>query len=127
MPRVICEAATLPTMRFVPIKSPDQQAALALHRARDLLVRRIIDDELWQAVKARQGAIRGSEGVTKARASRFWERRRVQHLLTGLAWCGCCGGRLASIGRDYLACSWRPGPGDPHQHREHPPARSSRS
>ena len=66
---------------------------------------RIIDDELWQAVKARQGAIRGSEGVTKARASRFWERRRVQHLLTGLAWCGCCGGRLASIGRDYLACS----------------------
>jgi transposase len=26
-------------MRFVPIKSPDQQAALALHRARDLLVR----------------------------------------------------------------------------------------
>ena len=66
---------------------------------------RIIDDELWQAVKARQGAIRGSEGVTKARASRLWERRRVQHLLTGLAWCGCCGGRLASIGRDYLACS----------------------
>ena len=66
---------------------------------------RIVDDELWQAVKARQGAIRGSEGVTKARASRFWERRRVQHLLTGLAWCGCCGGRLASIGKDYLACS----------------------
>ena len=29
----------------------------------------------------------------------------MQHLLTGLAWCGCCGGRLASIGRDYLACS----------------------
>ena len=66
---------------------------------------RIVDDALWQAVKARQGAIRGSEGVTKARASRFWERRRAQHLLTGLAWCGCCGGRLASIGRDYLACS----------------------
>ena len=35
----ICEAVTRPTMRFVPIKSPDQQAALALHRARDLLVR----------------------------------------------------------------------------------------
>ena len=26
-------------MRFVPIKSVEQQAALALHRARDLLVR----------------------------------------------------------------------------------------
>ena len=28
----ICEAATRPTMRFVPVKSPEQQAALALHR-----------------------------------------------------------------------------------------------
>jgi len=35
----ICEAATRPTMRFVPVKSPEQQAALALHRARDLLVK----------------------------------------------------------------------------------------
>ena len=35
----ICEAVGRPTMRFVPIKSVDQQAALALHRTRDLLVR----------------------------------------------------------------------------------------
>jgi transposase len=35
----ICEAVTRPTMRFVPLKSPDQQAALALHRTRDLLVK----------------------------------------------------------------------------------------
>jgi transposase len=35
----ICEAVRRPTMRFVPIKSVDQQAALALHRTRDLLVR----------------------------------------------------------------------------------------
>jgi transposase len=35
----ICEAVTRPTMRFVPIKTADQQAALMLHRARDLLVR----------------------------------------------------------------------------------------
>jgi transposase len=35
----ICEAVTRPSMRFVPIKSEDQQAALMLHRARDLLVR----------------------------------------------------------------------------------------
>jgi site-specific DNA recombinase len=37
--------------------------------------------ELWDAVKARQTVIRESEGVTKARASPFWERRRAQHLL----------------------------------------------
>jgi transposase len=35
----ICEAVTRPTMRFVPIKSTEQQSVLMLHRARDLLVR----------------------------------------------------------------------------------------
>lgn len=35
----ICEAVTRPTMRFVPIKSVEQQSVLMLHRARDLLVR----------------------------------------------------------------------------------------
>ena len=34
----ICEAVTRPTMRFVAIKSAEQQSVLALHRARDLLV-----------------------------------------------------------------------------------------
>ena len=35
----ICEAVTRPSMRFVPIKSIDQQALLMLHRTRDLLIR----------------------------------------------------------------------------------------
>lgn len=35
----ICEAASRPSMRFVPMKTAEQQAALMLHRARDLLVR----------------------------------------------------------------------------------------
>jgi transposase len=35
----ICEAVGRPTMRFVAVKSPEQQAALALHRTRDLLVK----------------------------------------------------------------------------------------
>jgi transposase len=35
----ICEAVSRPTMRFVPIKTPEQQAVLVLHRTRDLLVR----------------------------------------------------------------------------------------
>jgi transposase len=36
----ICEAVTRPTMRFVPVKSIEQQAMLMLHRSRDLLIRR---------------------------------------------------------------------------------------
>jgi transposase len=35
----VCEAVTRPTMRFVPVKSPEQQAALSIHRTRDLLVK----------------------------------------------------------------------------------------
>ena len=35
----ICEAVSRPTMRFVAVKSPEQQAALALHRTRELLVK----------------------------------------------------------------------------------------
>ncbi|MBT3551984.1 MAG: IS110 family transposase [Rhodospirillaceae bacterium] len=35
----ICEAVSRPSMRFVGIKSSDQQAILVLHRSRDLLVR----------------------------------------------------------------------------------------
>ena len=35
----ICEAVTRPTMRFVAVKSAEQQSVLMLHRTRELLVR----------------------------------------------------------------------------------------
>ncbi len=35
----ICEAVTRPTMRFVPVKSPEQQSILVLHRAPSILIR----------------------------------------------------------------------------------------
>lgn len=35
----ICEAVARPSMRFVPVKSVERQGVLALHRARELLVR----------------------------------------------------------------------------------------
>jgi transposase len=35
----ICEAVTRPTMRFVAVKTTEQQAVLMLHKTRDLLVR----------------------------------------------------------------------------------------
>jgi len=35
----ICEAASRPTMRFVPVKSLEGQAVASLHRARDLLIK----------------------------------------------------------------------------------------
>ena len=39
----ICEALTRPSMRFVAVKSPEQQALLTVHRARTLLSRQRID------------------------------------------------------------------------------------
>ena len=35
----ICEAASRPTMRFVPVKTIEQQSLTTLHRCRDLLVK----------------------------------------------------------------------------------------
>lgn len=35
----ICEAATRPDMRFVPVRTPEQQSVLKLHRTRQLFVR----------------------------------------------------------------------------------------
>ncbi len=72
---------------------------------------RIIEDELWDVAKARQETIRESDRVVNARATRFWERRRSRHLLSGLVYCGECGSQYASIGRDYLACSVARGSG----------------
>lgn len=34
----ICEAVTRPTMRFVPVKTPEQQSVLMIHRTRQLFV-----------------------------------------------------------------------------------------
>lgn len=38
----ICEAVTRPTMRFVPVKSPQQQSVMVLHRTRSILIRQRI-------------------------------------------------------------------------------------
>jgi transposase len=35
----ICEAVQRPTMRFVPVKTTEQQSAVVIHKTRDLLVR----------------------------------------------------------------------------------------
>ena len=62
----ICEAVTRPSMRFVPIKSAEQQSALMLHRARDLLIRQ--RTQLINALRAHLAelglvAAKGREGL----------------------------------------------------------------
>ena len=62
----ICEAVRCPTMRFVRIKSAEQQGQLMLHRARDLLMRQCT--QLINALRAHLAefgitAAQGREGI----------------------------------------------------------------
>lgn len=64
----ICEAVTRPSMRFVPIKSPEQQSVLMLHRARALLIRQ--RTQLVNAIRAHLAELGivaplGRRGVTR--------------------------------------------------------------
>lgn len=70
----IAEAVTRPTMRFVTVKSADQQAALMLHRVRELLVRqRTMLATALRAHLAEFGIIapQGIHRVEKLSASNF--------------------------------------------------------
>jgi site-specific DNA recombinase len=71
----------------------------------DVPALRIVNDGLWASVQTRLGAIRAKSGANDPGRPRYWEQRRPQHLLTGKVFCGCCGGVLSSVGRDYLACA----------------------
>jgi site-specific DNA recombinase len=70
---------------------------------------RIVDDALWQAVKARQGELAKlfeatTMGVREARAKRFNMARRPVYLLSGLLTCGCCQGKYGIIMNDRYGC-----------------------
>jgi site-specific DNA recombinase len=63
---------------------------------------RIVDDELWNQVKARQVEMRrvASSGDPK----RFNQARRPKYLFSGLTKCAECGGGYVMYWRDRLAC-----------------------
>jgi site-specific DNA recombinase len=66
---------------------------------------RIVDEALWERVSSRLSEIAESPTSVAIRGSRFWEKRRARHILTGLVVCGRCGHPLAAVGQDYLRCA----------------------
>ena len=66
---------------------------------------RIIEPALWQAVQTRLDTVREALGANKPDRPRFWQRRHARHMLSGKIICGSCGGAMAAIGQDYLACN----------------------
>jgi hypothetical protein len=67
---------------------------------------RIIDDALWQRVKARQGEVRFEIGRDDA-GNALNRAHRRRFLLSGLVVCGCCGGAYTIIGPDRYGCATR--------------------
>jgi site-specific DNA recombinase len=64
---------------------------------------RIVEQDLWDAVKARQAETTFTMPQTGNDALN--ERRRPRHLFAGLIRCGCCGGGYSMISKDLLGCS----------------------
>lgn len=60
----ICEAVTRPSMRFVPVKSEADSAALVLHRARDFLVGQVT--QVGNAIRAHMAEF----GIVTAKGSK---------------------------------------------------------
>ena len=61
---------------------------------------RIIDQELWDKVKARQDKLR-----FKMKDMKLRDRQRPRYLLSGLVKCGHCGGGFSVISRTHMGCS----------------------
>ncbi len=64
---------------------------------------RIISDNLWNAVKARQEKTRNAAISDSIR--RLGRTKRARHLFSGMLTCGCCGGGLIQVGKQYYGCS----------------------
>jgi site-specific DNA recombinase len=64
---------------------------------------RIIADDLWQAVKARQKSLRSTR--TGKKSSGYWDRRRPHYLFSGLMRCGCCGGGFVVLNAERIGCA----------------------
>src|SRR6056297_2672908 len=72
----ICEAVTRPSMRFVPVKSEMDSAALVLHRARDFLVGQVT--QTGNAIRAHMmiGASLFSARIRRI-AAIFWRHSKI--------------------------------------------------
>jgi transposase len=79
----ICEAVRRPSMRFVPVKSAEQQAVLTMHRARDLLVsQRTMLVNALRAHLAEFGIV-GAQGMQSRLRPRRDRCRRHGHACAG--------------------------------------------
>lgn len=82
------------------ISRPNKESELIVHEVPEM---RIIDQDLWDRVKARQTALETSKSAENSKS--YWDRRRPQYLFSGLMKCGVCGGGVVTWNRVYLGCA----------------------
>src|SRR5262245_8112661 len=66
---------------------------------------RIVDQDLWGAVKARQDTVKRDTRPDCKATRPFWDRRRPRYLFSGLVRCGCCGGAYTKISERLFGCA----------------------
>ncbi|PPC99457.1 MAG: resolvase [Hyphomicrobium sp.] len=99
----LCYLKDPDTGKRVSRQNPD--AALIVKDVPEL---RIVDQSLWDDVKARQGALAVKQTDAQAagkKVSGFWDRRRPRTLFSGLMKCGCCGGGFIKISQKHFGCA----------------------
>jgi DNA invertase Pin-like site-specific DNA recombinase len=82
---------------------PNPESEWVIQEAPEL---RILDDELWQAVKARQAENKiERDDRGRADVGAINTRRRPKYLFSGLTKCACCGGGYSAISATLIGCS----------------------
>jgi site-specific DNA recombinase len=66
---------------------------------------RIVPQDLWETVKARQLAIRRDTRPDTKGDRPFWEKQRPRYLVSGLAKCGACGSSYVKFSRHLFGCA----------------------
>jgi site-specific DNA recombinase len=91
------------------IKDPDTGRRVPRHNdaaervVKDVPELRIVPQELWDRVKARQATMRCD--TRPDMRARPCDRRRPRYLLSGLVVCGACGGRYTKISANLFGCA----------------------
>ena len=65
---------------------------------------RIVPQELWDAVKARQAQMTRATRPDRKKTD-FWKHQRPRYLLSGLMKCGACGASYTKYGVNRFACA----------------------
>jgi DNA invertase Pin-like site-specific DNA recombinase len=96
--------------RLKYVKNPESgRRQSRLNKPEDWIVKdlpelRIVPQELWDAVKARQAQLARATRPDRKKKD-FWKHQRPRHLLSGLMKCGACGANYTKHGANRFACA----------------------